>query len=228
WDFNLGFGNVDYCIMGNPEGFVTSFNSVCPDDYWLIPFWWPRLLSDANFKNKLNERWDELRAGPFKEETILEYIDSLVTVLDEAQKRNFERWPVLGAYVWPNYVVLDTYEEEIEWLKDWITARLEWLDENIPTIVTAATTETVSVTPRLFPNPFKEQLTLEYTVEHTGDVTVELVDMMGRRVAVYPQGRLQAGHYTLTLDTSDYPVGMYRFGFFYNGRERLSAKLVKP
>src|SRR5690606_27410745 len=81
WDYNLAFGNVDYCLEGNPEGFVTSFNSVCPDDFWLIPFWWSRLLSDPAFRVKLNQRWDELRAGPFKTETILTYIDSVVTVL---------------------------------------------------------------------------------------------------------------------------------------------------
>lgn len=228
WDFNLGFGNVDYCIMGNPEGFVTSFNSVCPDDYWLIPFWWSRLLSDPAFRNKLNERWDELRAGPFKTETIHAYIDSLVTALDDAQKRNFERWPVLGEYVWPNYVVLDTFEEEVDWLKEWIAARLLWLDDHLPKIVTAAPEGVSSVSPRVFPNPFQEQLTLEYTVERPGEVTIELMDMIGRRVALYSQGYLEPGQYQLTVDTSDYPSGMYRFGFVFNGRERLAAKLVKP
>jgi hypothetical protein len=214
--------------MGNPEGFVTSFNSVCPDDYWLIPFWWSRLLSDPAFRNKLNERWDELRAGPFKTETIHAYIDSLVTALDDAQKRNFERWPVLGEYVWPNYVVLDTFEEEVDWLKEWIAARLLWLDDHLPKIVTAAPEGVSSVSPRVFPNPFQEQLTLEYTVERPGEVTIELMDMIGRRVALYSQGYLEPGQYQLTVDTSDYPSGMYRFGFVFNGRERLAAKLVKP
>ncbi len=27
WDFNLGFGNANYCTNGNPEGFVLEFNN---------------------------------------------------------------------------------------------------------------------------------------------------------------------------------------------------------
>jgi hypothetical protein len=229
WDYNLGFGNVDYCLGGDPEGFVTSFNWVCPDDFWLIPFWWSRLLSDQAFRIKLNERWDELRTGPFKTEVILHYVDSVVAVLDDAQKRNFERWPVLGEYVWPNYYVGETYEEEVDWLKNWITARLQWLDTYLPGIVTAAPEELQATAhPRVYPNPFRESLTLEYTLERPGYVSVELVDVTGRKVATYPQGHLQPGHYRLTLDTSDYPAGMYRYGFVLDGAERLTGKLVKP
>ncbi len=44
WDFNLGFGNANYCTQGNPEGWVTAFNDICPQDYWLIPFWWNKLI----------------------------------------------------------------------------------------------------------------------------------------------------------------------------------------
>ncbi len=229
WDFNLGFGNVDYCIMGNPEGFVTSFNYVCPDDFWLIPFWWSRLLSDQAFRVKLNERWDELRAGPFKTETILTYIDSVVTVLDAAQERNFQRWPVLGEYVWPNYYVGQTFEQEVDWLKDWIAARLQWLDTYLPGVVTAASDGLdTTARPRVFPNPFYESLTLEYTLKRPGRVSIQLVDVTGRQVGLYPQGHLQPGHYRLTVDTSDYPSGMYRYGFLLDGNERLTGKLIKP
>ncbi len=229
WDYNLAFGNVDYCLEGNSEGFVTSFNSVCPDDFWLIPFWWSRLLSDPAFRVKLNQRWDELRAGPFKTETILTYIDSVVTVLDAAQERNFQRWPVLGEYVWPNYYVGETFEQEVTWLKDWVVARLQWLDTYLPGIVTAVPERlTVTVHPRVFPNPFQESLTLEYTLERPGQVSVELVDITGRSVGVYSQGYLGPGHYRLILDTSDYPAGMYHYGFFFNGTERLTGKLIKP
>jgi spore coat protein CotH len=27
WDYNLGFGNADYCTQGNPEGFAKAFNT---------------------------------------------------------------------------------------------------------------------------------------------------------------------------------------------------------
>ncbi|NOS92213.1 MAG: CotH kinase family protein [Cyclobacteriaceae bacterium] len=129
WDFNLGFGNVNYCTQGNPEGFVYKFNEICGNDYWLVPFWWERLLQDPAFKNKLAFRWQTLRAGTLKTSTVLTYIDSVATVLNvESQQRNFQRWPVLGQYEWPNYFIGATFQEEVNWLKNWVTERMNWLD----------------------------------------------------------------------------------------------------
>ncbi|MEN0051354.1 MAG: CotH kinase family protein, partial [Bacteroidota bacterium] len=58
WDFNLGFGNADYCTSGNPEGWVyNQFNEICPQDGVPIPFWWSRLLEDPDFQVELVEDW---------------------------------------------------------------------------------------------------------------------------------------------------------------------------
>ena len=228
WDFNLGFGNVDYCIMGTPEGFVTSFNSVCPDDFWLIPFWWSRLLSDPAFRQKLNTRWDELRAGPFATETILQYVDDQVAELDDAQQRNFERWPVLGEYVWPNYYVGNTFEQEVTWLKSWITDRLEWLDTYMPGVITAVDEEhSLSTHTRLYPNPFQETLNIGYVIDRPGNVSIELTDMIGRSAGVYHQGNISAGNYNLTIDTSTFPGGIYVYKVVVNNKPSLTGKVFK-
>jgi hypothetical protein len=229
WDFNLGFGNVDYCIMGNPEGFVTSFNSICPDDFWQIPFWWAKFFQDPAFVEKVNTRWQELRAGPFGTNEILEYVDSLVIVLDDAQERNFVRWPVLGEYVWPNFYVGNTYEQEVTWLKNWITQRLDWLDNYLPSVVTAVDEEnTVAANTSVYPNPFQESLILNYTLTRSGNVSFELTDPVGRSIAVYNQGNLLPGNYNLALDTSDLPRGMYVYRFRIGQGAGQTGKLVKP
>ena len=51
--------------------------------------------------------------------------------LDDAQQRNFQQWPTLGTYVWPNYYVGNTYQDELNFFKTWIGDRLVWLDNNI-------------------------------------------------------------------------------------------------
>lgn len=61
----------------------------------------------------------------------------MAAVLAEAQERNFEYWPILGVYVWPNPGNLpDTYAGEVQKMKTWIAERLDWLDfafgENMP------------------------------------------------------------------------------------------------
>ena len=55
WDFNLAFGNAGYCEGSNVNVWAYKFNERCPDDFWLIPFWWKRLLEDPSFVMKLKE-----------------------------------------------------------------------------------------------------------------------------------------------------------------------------
>ena len=51
---------------------------------------------------------------------------------DEAQVRNYVRWPILGTYVWPNWYIGITYQDEIDWMKQWLASRLAWMDGQFP------------------------------------------------------------------------------------------------
>ena len=44
-----------------------------------------------------------------------------------------------------------------------------------------------------YPNPFRQQTTVEYTLPTAGNVTVEVYDLLGRRVRVLTDGRREAG-----------------------------------
>jgi hypothetical protein len=61
--------------------------------------------------------------------TIDSYYDTLNNL--ENAERNFQRWPILGEWVWPNQFVGSTYEEEVNYLKDWLNQRLTWMDAQI-------------------------------------------------------------------------------------------------
>ena len=63
WDFNLAFGNVDYCIGPAVGGWAMDFYDFCPDDFWIIHFWWDRLREDEAFYREAAERWSALRQG---------------------------------------------------------------------------------------------------------------------------------------------------------------------
>ncbi|NNE78280.1 MAG: hypothetical protein HKN31_14550, partial [Pricia sp.] len=63
WDFNLAFGNADYCSGGESNVWAYRFNERCPSDFWQVPFWWGRLLEDPEFVSQLQERWNVLRGG---------------------------------------------------------------------------------------------------------------------------------------------------------------------
>lgn len=133
WDFNLAFGNADYCSGGDTNVWSYKFNERCPDDFWSVPFWWDRLLQDPAFVSRLKERWNELRGGVLSDTAILGKVAANVDALKESGSisSNFGTWPVFGSYVWPNNFIGNSYDEEIGYLTEWIKARNLWLDTQI-------------------------------------------------------------------------------------------------
>jgi|TARA_B110000285_G_scaffold61801_1_gene71149 spore coat protein CotH len=133
WDFNLAFGNVNYCDGDSPMGWAHRFNDICFDDRWQVPFWWNRFLEDPDFVSKLQERWTTLRLDILSSETVLRRLQEIKGDLERSNaiNKNFGKWLILGKYVWPNDFVGDSYDSEMNFLEDWITKRFDWLDQSI-------------------------------------------------------------------------------------------------
>jgi len=129
WDYNLAYGNADYCEGGLTAGWeVDGDGGACG---WNNPFWFERLLDDTTYQNRLKCRWEYLRDRSFHEDSIFNFIDSIALYLDDAQQRNFQKWDVLGTYIWPNFYIGNTYQDELIFIKTWLSARLDWIDNNI-------------------------------------------------------------------------------------------------
>lgn len=126
WDYNLSLGNANYCEGAITEGF--EVNTDCGNTN---PFWWERMLEDPAYRDLTRCRWEEYRSDAWSNASIHSTIDSLANLLGEASIRDHARWPRLGQWVWPNAFVGDTYEEELDFMRDWIDDRLDWLDLNI-------------------------------------------------------------------------------------------------
>ena len=215
WDFNLGFGNVDFCMKGGTEGLVMNYNSVCPRDEWLVPFWWSRLFEDPVFAEQVGTRWAQLRSSQLATDRILAQVDSATALLSEAQERNFVRWPILGEYVWPNAFVGQTYQEEVDYLKNWITGRMNWLDANLPDgspppVVTSIDDDNLSESGlAVYPNPFREELTVEFTPVRTGVAALHIHDLLGRTILRSSSYLATTEQQLLSWDTSSLVPGVY-------------------
>jgi hypothetical protein len=154
WDHNISLGIGDYCEGANPAGWAKDFNIFCSGDGWVIHFWWSRLWSDPAFRQRVGANWQALRQDEWSNARLFGAIDSISNLLAESQVRNFQRWPVLGSYVWPNSFIGNSYAQEVNYLRSWLTQRLGWLDASI-----AAVSDTT--TPpgpgeeifKLYPNP---------------------------------------------------------------------------
>ncbi|HMJ68563.1 MAG TPA: CotH kinase family protein [Cyclobacteriaceae bacterium] len=227
WDFNLGFGNVNYCTQGTPTGLVIDFNFICPDDYWQIPFWWRKLWSDPAFRLAVTNRWETLRENKFSNATVLGYVDSVATVLTESQQRNFQKWPVLGVYVWPNYKFdINTYSGEVAWMKTWIEDRMAYLDGVFGTSITGVNERVESVvTVSVSPNPFDREVLFDYDVPVPGVTRIEIGDILGRIVTEVSINH-EAGRHSTQATVSTSP-GFYFYRITHNGGKPVTGKLYR-
>ncbi len=214
WDFNVSYGNINYCSAYDTVGWQYQFNNVCNGYYPRVPFWWTRLLEDTTFQNQLRCRWDELQIRVLNIDTINRWIDSVTTILDESQQRNFQQWPILGVYVNWNYYVGATYEDEVSYLKTWIADRLVWMDNNIPgnciiipTVEPPATLFANSGL-SLSPNPASDVLTIENT---TADL--KIFNLLGEEILLK---KIFADGARTAIDVSSFASGIY---FIHAGNE---------
>lgn len=128
WDFDIGTGNVDYNEqLTGAEGFYTLTLETTE-----------RLLNHPVFKERLIERWRELRSdgGSFSDTHISELIDYANALLKNAAERNDAAFPELydgSREIFGNSVLFHPQSslEDREMIREFLMKRGAWLDANI-------------------------------------------------------------------------------------------------
>lgn len=130
WDFNIAFGNDSRSAT---DRWIYQYNLNFPNDLWLVPFWWNRLIQDSQFRSDVKTRWTALRSTVFTQANIESKMDAHISFLNEngAIDRNYKKWDVLGTQLSFNSFVGATYDEEVDYVKNWITNRISWMDSQI-------------------------------------------------------------------------------------------------
>lgn len=223
WDYNLGFGNVDYCTKGNSEGLVIfNFNLVCPQDGWVVHFWWKRILEDETFYYQLKKRYKYLRENQLADARVNFMVDSISTLIGDAQGRNFVKWPVLGKYLWPNYYVGNTHAEEVTWLKNWIQNRFIYLDKIWdPKLLTQE--EESKATIEVYPNPVHNNLLLTMPEIISAEANYYLTNYLGRPIQMSTFVR---DGQNLNINVSQLTPGLYIF-YAKDGQNLIATKFIK-
>jgi hypothetical protein len=139
WDFDWAWKNIIECdiIHGpNGSGWAHRIND-CPTDNNSTG-WYIRLLQDSAFTTELRCTYEYERMNVLSDASINAFIDSVGTLVQNAQVRHFQKWPILGmAGPAPEQGPFGaTYAEDLVRLKQWIATRLAWLDDNIPGVCT--------------------------------------------------------------------------------------------
>ncbi len=220
WDFNLGYGNFDFECSPDPQGWIFPCTSNA--------FWLERLLEVEDIQDQTYCRWQQLRETSLSTEYLMTRIDSMVDLLGPAIDRNFQKFDVLGNYVWPNSFIGDTHEEEIEFLKDWLTDRLDWMDENIEAnesvdcgVILSNEKVELKAEIKAYPNPFKDRITFSASSEQFLNGEVVIYDVMGSLIHRFSYSNQQS------INLESLPSGIFIFEFRSENQLIQRGKLVK-
>jgi hypothetical protein len=154
------------------------------------------------------------------------YIDSVGDLVQNAQARHFQKWPILGVSGPAPEVnpVAITYAAELDTLKSWIARRLDWLDLNIP----GQCTIQASVPERggdqgllIYPNPSNGAFHFQGTFTAQGPLQLSIHDLTWREIDRFtlPTGRVD-------IDHEIRESGTYFFTVRSQGRILRTGKLV--
>ncbi len=163
WDFDWAWKDItENCIHFNQtDGSGWAYRVNDCDNWPVPPSWEVRLMQDDAFANQIHDRYFLLRKTLLSETYLNHTIDSVATLLDEAQVRHYQKWKILGINVGtPEYGDQpETFSGEIEKFKSWINRRLTWLDANM--VGKNSSGNDKSAIYRVFPNPVSGILHVE-------------------------------------------------------------------
>jgi hypothetical protein len=231
WDFDQSSGNSSYPDNGNIHGWLFSHTATNN-----TPFFWKQLYSDPSFSYKLRRRWETLRSGPYKTETLLAYVDSIANLLSEAQEREFAKWPVLGMNIWREtygYQERNTYKKEVDYLKNFLTQRWAWMDTELAkNIYSSAPSVSIygnqSDQINAYPNPAKEYVIFDIPASEEGNLLIQLYDVTGRLAQTSAQHKLSPGNNSLQLYFDSRLInGIYFYKIWVNNQIRFVGRLIK-
>ena len=126
WDFDIAFDNDNriyplknatdytYGIAGESATFARKI-----------------LFADQQAKDEMLELWHVMRNRGITAEELTAFVDQVAEELEQSQRLNFIRWPILSQYVHQNPVALGSYSAEVERLKDFIAMRVTWMDNKL-------------------------------------------------------------------------------------------------
>ena len=130
WDFDLAFNNDDRTYPVNSKSdFIYRSGGSCAGS--MKSFVNKIVINNAAAKAQMLDIWDEARQGGLTEKNLVAYIDSMETALQESQRLNFIRWPIMNQYVHQNAHLWGSYQAEVENVRSFMKERLAWMDNRL-------------------------------------------------------------------------------------------------
>lgn len=130
WDFDLAFENdnrtypiknlSDYIYRTN--GSTTGYMRTLVDKI---------VVKDTQAKQQLAAIYEQARRKGLTEESFIAYIDEQEAMLQQSQRLNFIRWPIMNQRVHQNPKLWGSYTAEVENVRNYIRDRFTWMDAKL-------------------------------------------------------------------------------------------------
>lgn len=193
WDFDWAFKDLATCDIFSAtdgSGWAHLINDCFTDNY--STGWYIRLLQDSTFANQLRCTYEDYHTNILDTTYIFNYIDSVRALVQNAQARHFQRWPILGMSTQAPELdpIAATYNEELDKLKAWIARRLVWLDENIPgtcpPIIDGVSQQISHDGLKYFPNPGNGLVHFDGNIQSSSPLKMSVYDGLGSVIETIP------------------------------------------
>ena len=117
WDFDIAFGNINYNNNEKIEGF------------WIKnALWIERLFEDQKFVDRVKTRYKYFYNN---KNFIIEKARTYSNQIEQPRINNESVWNILGKYIWPNYFIGNSFDDEQIYFENWINDRMDWLNSEI-------------------------------------------------------------------------------------------------
>ncbi|MDD3108139.1 MAG: CotH kinase family protein [Alistipes sp.] len=119
WDFEWSLG--------------VGWNYTEPARYDVLVQRWlyfDRLMQDPYFVGLVKKRWETVKNEYIPQ--LYDFINAKAREISLSQKTNFEKWNILNTPVSVEVITLGTWANEVQYVKDFLAKRVEWLSTEIP------------------------------------------------------------------------------------------------
>lgn len=118
WDYDVAYGN------DSRKG-DTRLKLMTDDGYGQTRVWMNRMWEDPWFCQIVNRRYKEVIDAGLTDR-LLSAIDSLTTLLQRSQQRNYEKWGI-NTRMYHERVLYSSYNQYVDDLREFITTHNDWL-----------------------------------------------------------------------------------------------------
>lgn len=130
WDFDLAFNNDKRIYPVNQKtDYIYRSGGSCAGK--MKTFVDNIVVSNNAAKQQLLQIWDEVRQAGLTETNVVSFIDDWEQQLQQSQRLNFLRWPILSQRVHQNPQALGSYAKEVDVVRTFMKERIAWMDKKL-------------------------------------------------------------------------------------------------